>query len=255
MTDVDSTDNAVLVRFADGTSCQGCLLLGCDGSRSRVRQLIYPSTYRNRPVPVQLVGAAARYSADQIAAARAIDPYFFQSTHPESNVYLWFSCMLPLFLRSKSISKEHHPESVYDLITENAVLDLETPEHVQAMSDDYVCQIVISWPEEKDIQMPTANAERITLMKRLTSDWAEPFRSLIQNLPNDADVISINMEDWLPEENTHGRGRVTLMGDAAHAITMCQYSQYRYLALRRVGYTNTEIRHTSPRRRRQHCGG
>ncbi|KAL2008410.1 hypothetical protein VTN00DRAFT_6604 [Thermoascus crustaceus] len=189
VTDVESTDDAVVVRFEDGTSRQGCLLVGCDGSRSRVRQLIYPSTYQNRPVPVQLVGAAARYSAGQMAAARAIDPYFFQGSHPEWNVYLWFSY-------------------------------LETPEHAQATSDDYFCQIVVSWPEEKDIRIPTANAERITLMKRLTSDWAEPFRSLIQNLPNDADVISIDMEDWLPEEGAHGKGCITLMGDAAHTMTM-----------------------------------
>jgi len=100
--------------------------------------------------------------------------------------------------------------------------DLETPAHAEASSDDYFCQVVMSWPESKGIQMPAGNAERIALMKSLSTDWAEPFRSLVQNLPDDAEVISINMEDWHPEANTHGRGRVLLMGDAAHTMTMCE---------------------------------
>ena len=65
-------------------------------------------------------------------------------------------------------------------------------------------------------------------MKRVASDWAEPFRSVVMQLPDDAAAKVIRLEDWpppLPEDgvsswNNHG-GRASLAGDAAHAMVMC----------------------------------
>ncbi len=58
-------------------------------------------------------------------------------------------------------------------------------------------------------------------MKRLAGPWTEPFKSVVQNIPADAEVKVIRLEDWVPEHVSQGRGRITMIGDAAHPMTMC----------------------------------
>lgn len=70
----------------------GWLLVASDGASSRIRQYLHPSAYENIPVPVGLLGVTVSYTPAQVAAALAIDPYFFQGTHSDSNIYLFFSC-------------------------------------------------------------------------------------------------------------------------------------------------------------------
>lgn len=72
------------------------------------------------------------------------------------------------------------------------------------------------------MDVPSSQTERIALMKRLTANWAEPFKSLVHNIPDDSEVVCINLEDWFPERGAHGEGRVALIGDAAHSMTMCK---------------------------------
>jgi hypothetical protein len=93
-----------------------------------------------------------------------------------------------------------------------------------------LCQIAVSWPfrpeffgEKDPIEFPTDNAQRVALMKQLTANWAEPFRSLVHDMPDDSEVVAINMEDWAPEQGAHGRGRIVLVGDSAHSMTMCKF--------------------------------
>jgi hypothetical protein len=59
-------------------------------------------------------------------------------------------------------------------------------------------------------------------MKKLTDNWAEPFRSLVHKLPEDIEARSIRIEDWLfrpGRANVHPRA--VLLGDSAHTMTMC----------------------------------
>lgn len=44
-------------------------------------------------LPVQLLGASTLYTAEEMGGAESIDPYIFQGSHPDSNVFLFFSCM------------------------------------------------------------------------------------------------------------------------------------------------------------------
>lgn len=104
----------------------------------------------------------------------------------------------------------------------HAVLD--TPNNFENSSKDrYHCQIIISWADSKGIPVPDSNPERIALMKTLTNSWSEPFRSLVQKLPDDVEVRSIRIEDWMFEQGrSHSHPRVVLMGDSAHTMTMCE---------------------------------
>ncbi|KAJ5200129.1 Monooxygenase FAD-binding [Penicillium cf. griseofulvum] len=187
---IESTADEITAHFEDGTHYTGRLLVACDGSRSRTREILYPDAQMNQ-LPVQLLGAATLYSAEEMGGAESIDPFIFQGSHPESNVFLFFSF-------------------------------LDTPNNFENSSKDcYHCQIIISWADSKGISVPDANADRIALMKKLTDNWSEPFRSLVHKLPNDVEVRSIRVEDWMFRlGRTHAHPRAVLVGDSAHTMTM-----------------------------------
>jgi len=103
--------------------------------------------------------------------------------------------------------------------------------------DKVICQIIISWPyrpnflgREDPVDTPASNDLRVQWIKEITSHWIEPFRSIVHDIPEQGtDVKTISLEDWIPEIGNwdNGDGRVTLVGDAAHAMTMCMF----YLSL------------------------
>lgn len=101
------------------------------------------------------------------------------------------------------------------------LLVLDRPSSADA-NGKYSCQVIVSWDEKKDIPIPDSSAERVRLMKSLTADWAEPFRSLVHNIPdNDTEVQTIPLEDWIFRPRTQvTNSRVALMGDSAHTMTM-----------------------------------
>ncbi|KAE8150482.1 hypothetical protein BDV25DRAFT_154306 [Aspergillus avenaceus] len=190
MKDIESTPDAVTATFEDGTATTGRLLLSCDGSRSRSRQILYPNGHEMNTLPVQLLGAATYYSAEELKGAEKIDPFIFQGSHPDTNVYLFFSF-------------------------------LDTPNNFEDSTDKYHCQLVVSWAESKNIDIPPTSAERIALLKSLTENWVDPFRSLVHQLPDDTDALSIKIADWIFRPgHRESHPRVVLVGDSAHTMTM-----------------------------------
>ena len=132
---------------------------------------------------------------------RALDPFFFQGGDPQSDVFMWFS-----FLDTPSNNSRR-----------------ENP-------DTFECQIMIGWPYRKGflgrdepLDAPSGNSEKLALMKRIAQGWAEPFQECVMEIPEETSVQSVKLEDFVPRlgmwDNMHGR--VTIAGDAAHAMTMC----------------------------------
>lgn len=180
------------------------MVVGCDGARSLVRRFLFPDAedHSNYRLPVRLLGASTIYPGSVAAAARKLDPFFYQGGDPETSAAHWFS-----FLDSPSTSGRG--------------------------DDTRDCQILIAWPfrkgfmgRDEPLEVPADGPERVRLMKTISSGWAEPFRTIVQNLPADADVKTISLEDWVPpsmekwDTNAHGLQRVILVGDSAHAMTM-----------------------------------
>ena len=78
---------------------------------------------------------------------------------------------------------------------------------------------------EEPLDVPKTGKERVALMKDIAKGWAEPFQELVMSIPEDTDAKAIAPEEFVPKEHLwdNMKGRVTLIGDAAHTMPMCTY--------------------------------
>ncbi|KAG8168094.1 hypothetical protein KVR01_003783 [Diaporthe batatas] len=183
----------VVAVFEDGSRVEGSVIVGAEGSNSRTRQLVAPETYRNTQLPVRLTGTAVDFKPEQVKPLRDLDPLLFQGCHPSSSTFLWVSM-------------------------------IDTPESngTQGTDDErYRVQILMSWPyKSPEDEVKHTQAERLKEMKRRAEVFHENLRGTIQSMPEDTNCVEIVLQDWpCLDWDNHG-GRVTLAGDAAHAMTM-----------------------------------
>ena len=193
LVDVRESEDGVTVLFDDDSSADGMLLVGCDGANSVARRLCHPYDYENHELPIRFLGTGVHYDFEQVREIRRLDPYFLQGSDPRSDVFLWFS-----FLNTPS-----------------------DPDSGEGRDGKYYCQIMTSWPARSGFlgkgevsEIPDGKQKQLEWMKHLASDWVEPFRSIVQDIPEDCEVLPIHLADWQPRR-TNG-GRIVLVGDAAH---------------------------------------
>ncbi|KAG7007302.1 FAD-dependent monooxygenase [Physcia stellaris] len=189
--------------FSNSVSATGTLIIGADGSHSAVRSHLLshdPSLAKNSCLPVRFLGVSTIFPPTLALEARALDPFFFQGGDPQKDTFLYFSF-------------------------------LDTPSKNERLNDEgnWECQIIISYPyrsdfwgKEEPMEVPETHKERVALMKEFADGWANPFRSLILAIPDETEVKALPIEDFVPKEGMwdNAQGRVTMVGDAAHAMTM-----------------------------------
>jgi 2-polyprenyl-6-methoxyphenol hydroxylase-like FAD-dependent oxidoreductase len=191
---VETMPSGVQVTFRDGTISEGRLLVGADGSTSKVRRTLCPETGSLYQLPIRFLGATIKLSPSEISPLRALDPLLFQGCHPETSTYLWFAT-------------------------------LDTPEVNGSRGDDeyYSAQLNISWPVRNQAdEVPATNAEKLQKMKDLAHDFEPRLKKAVQNIPEGTEILEIKLADW-PCLKWPFDGKVTLIGDAAHAMTMCTF--------------------------------
>lgn len=191
------TSGSILAHFDDGTTIEGALLIGADGSSSRTRRLLFamnPSAGALNPLPIRFMGVTVRLDPFQAQNLRDIDPLLFQGAHPETGTYMWYST-------------------------------LSTPEtngsKGSGYNEYYEGQLMISWIYRSETdEIPGTDRERVQRMKFLAQPFDFRLRTAVWDIPDDARVQVITIQDWLPQMWDNMDSRVTLVGDAAHAMTM-----------------------------------
>jgi 2-polyprenyl-6-methoxyphenol hydroxylase-like FAD-dependent oxidoreductase len=100
---------------------------------------------------------------------------------------------------------------------------------MEDVNQSYVYQICISGSTEKEpfrsvaerITRPT-NDERIALLREAAQSLAEPFRRFVNSISDSTTVKQLDLDDWVFPNNHVAASTYTLVGDAAHAMTMCR---------------------------------
>jgi 2-polyprenyl-6-methoxyphenol hydroxylase-like FAD-dependent oxidoreductase len=204
LTNIVKDDSGVHAYFHDGASASGSLLVACDGAHSVARRMLHPSNYDNYQLPVRFIGAGVTYPESKVAEIRKLDPYFLQGSDPRTDVFLWFSFL-------------------------DVPGDVGTPESGNSDEALVKCQVMTSWPYRKGFfgrsnpsDVPNTDFGQLIWMKSLSAEWAEPFRSIVQDIPEDAEIKPVTLEDWVPQRSSISAfgGRVVLTGDAQHSMVM-----------------------------------
>ncbi|KAJ5112002.1 hypothetical protein N7532_000047 [Penicillium argentinense] len=186
-------ETKVHLRFMDETIVAGRMVVGAEGSRSMVRQGLRPDAFDNIPLGINFTGVAVDLSPDEIKPLRDMDPLLFQGCHPPTGAFFWFSM-------------------------------LETPQVNHTAGTDaerYRAQICMSWREDSpDDKVADTDEARLANMKRRARGFVPFLQQAVERIPNGTPVTEIKLADWecLPWDNHDGR--VTMAGDAAHAMTM-----------------------------------
>ena len=193
LTAIEETTDGVRAMFEDGTMADGALVVGAEGSNSRTRKFLVPETYQNIQLPVRFVGSAVDLTPEEVKPLRDVDPLLFQGCHPVSGNYLWVSM-------------------------------LDTPETNGTKGTDderYRVQINLSWQvRTPDDEVKPTDAERLVDMKRRADEFHPTLRKAVHAIPEGSEVLEIALQDWPCLEWDNHSGKVTLVGDAAHAMTM-----------------------------------
>ncbi|KAI9771561.1 MAG: hypothetical protein M1835_006415 [Candelina submexicana] len=186
----------VTAHFADGTNDTGCLLVGADGPRSSVRSLLLgEEKAKTTNIDYAATMCFAKYTRAQARFLRLepFHPLFQCAPHPDG-YFAWFGL--------HDAPNEDKPE-------------------------DWTFFAYISFPEPGgEVSERKNKAEHLKHQKELARGFEEPFRSAFEWMRDEEGGTGVwygKMNHWDPGERGHGwdnrRGRVTLVGDAAHPMT------------------------------------
>lgn len=189
------TEGEIVVYFEDGTSTKGAMLVGADGSGSRTRRLLVgQEAGKLYQLPFRFMGVTVRMTEDQVKPLRDVDPLLFQGCHPDTGVFMWFSML--------STPQVNGSQGTGD-------------------NEYYEGQLNLSWrSRDADDGVPELDKDRVAKMKKLAEGFEPRLKKAIDSIPDSSSVLEIKLQDWPTQKWDNRTGTVTLVGDAAHAMTM-----------------------------------
>lgn len=188
----ETLDNGgVRVFFKDGSTEEGDIVIGIDGAMSKVRHCLLGGEATMDILPFALMNFNASYTAEQAL-------FIKERLHPLVDIAI-------------------HPDGHYIRVN---VLDM--PEERDPST--WTFQILSTWPI-KSVEDHDNEIDRLQRLKAHAKrdGWAEPYKSAIDWIPEDTEVLRDQLKNWntIPWDNQ--AGRVTLCGDAAHAMTFREF--------------------------------
>ncbi|RDW83672.1 FAD-dependent oxidoreductase [Aspergillus mulundensis] len=194
ITGIDYTgDGGTATAYFEGQEkITASLIVGADGARSTVRDLLLgPKNGSIRTVPYCATWIQAKYTAEQARFLRTFHPLYIAAINP-AGFFSFFG-----------------------------LHDASDPDPAS-----WTFFFYISWHSPFDEQEATkdwSNAQRLAQVKEFASHFTDPWRSAFEWLPDDQEVWYMSLTDFDPGLEEHRwdnhNGRVTLAGDAAHAMT------------------------------------
>ncbi|KAF2706175.1 FAD/NAD(P)-binding domain-containing protein [Pleomassaria siparia CBS 279.74] len=180
-------DGGVKVFFEDGTTEEGDVVVGVDGAGSKMRQCLLGVEATPDLLPFALMNFNVSYTAEQAL-------FIKKHLHPLVDIAI-------------------HPAGHYIRLN---VLDM--PDTQDAST--WTFQILSTWPL-KNVEDYDNEGNRLNRLKKHVErdGWAEPYKSAIAWIPEDTPVGRDLLKIWKPVKWDNHGGRVTLCGDAAHAMT------------------------------------
>lgn len=179
--------------FEDGTSLSSQLVVGTDGAHSTLRQtLLGPQAGSVQHLPVCATFVQARYTAEQALYLHKFHPLYLAGVNPD-NYFSFFG-----------------------------MHDVHDPDRPETWT--FFCYISWHSPlEEQERTEHWTNSQRLQQVKGFAQHFTDPWKSVFEWLPDDHQVWYMGLSDFDPGAENHSwdnhGGRVTMAGDAAHAMT------------------------------------
>lgn len=90
------------------------------------------------------------------------------------------------------------------------------PDHPES----WIFHMAMAWLGESDNKM--SYPERLALIKARAEGMGEPPHSAFMWVPDDTEVHKADISYWITQPWNNRQGRLTLAGDAAHAMPPCK---------------------------------
>lgn len=187
---INTTEEGVTATFADGTVESGTLLIGAEGAHSVTRDWLFQASPQDaalQTVPISSFATLTRFNRDIASSLRDIHPTYCITLDP-NGLFTWFA--------------------VHDCTANDPA--------------EWVFMIVLTWPfSEVDDHIALARDGSLLLGKvsALAEPLAEPFKAMVRGIPRGTKTwYSSRMTYWPTRPWDNRGGRVTLAGDAAHAL-------------------------------------
>ncbi|KAF1986212.1 FAD/NAD(P)-binding domain-containing protein [Aulographum hederae CBS 113979] len=187
--------SSVTAEFEDGTSETGRIVVGADGAKSQVRNLLFGERAAPERIPFSATFVQAKFSREQALHLRRQHKLYLAGIHP-AGLFAFFGMQ-----------------------------DAPDPDR----PENWTFFFYISWPssiQEQDETADWTNEQRMKQVKEKSRDFADPWKSAFEWIPDNHPCWYHDMSDWDPARaisdeypaDKHG-GKATIAGDAAHTMT------------------------------------
>lgn len=195
------TTAGVSVALSNGTEVEGWFLACAEGKNSKLKHGLFGDVESQlHDFPLNFIGMRVVLSEEQIMPLRNIGPLIWEGRHHKTRQYLFFST-----ISTPEVNGSIHTEKPY-----------------------YEAQLNLSSLADASSNSNKANIradELVRTFKEAATEGTGFFKELkdiLLSLPDDTGALDIKVQDWISKPWPSHGGRIVLLGDAAHAMTMCK---------------------------------